>query len=78
MSERWTPDSWRAKPVQQMPQYPDVKALADVEAQPRFPRVRVESVAVEAGVRHDRPDVPVERNFRRSVFLRPVDACQND
>ncbi|MFT0879032.1 3-deoxy-7-phosphoheptulonate synthase class II [Rhodopseudomonas sp. G2_2311] len=33
MSERWTPDSWRAKPVQQMPQYPDVKALADVEAQ---------------------------------------------
>lgn len=33
MSERWTPDSWRAKPVQQMPQYPDAKALADVEAQ---------------------------------------------
>src|SRR3954471_6553737 len=33
MSERWTPDSWRAKPVQQMPRYPDAKALADVEAQ---------------------------------------------
>src|SRR5882724_381283 len=33
MSERWTPDSWRAKPVQQMPQYPDAKALADVEKQ---------------------------------------------
>src|SRR5256886_13146705 len=33
MAERWTPDSWRAKPVQQMPQYPDAKALADVEAQ---------------------------------------------
>ncbi|MBR1121832.1 3-deoxy-7-phosphoheptulonate synthase class II [Bradyrhizobium lablabi] len=33
MSERWTPDGWRAKPVQQMPQYPDAKALADVEAQ---------------------------------------------
>ena len=33
MSERWTPDSWRARPVQQMPQYPDAKALADVEAQ---------------------------------------------
>ena len=33
MSERWTPESWRAKPVQQMPQYPDAKALADVEAQ---------------------------------------------
>ncbi|KIZ36587.1 MULTISPECIES: 3-deoxy-7-phosphoheptulonate synthase class II [Rhodopseudomonas] len=33
MSERWTPDSWRSKPVQQMPSYPDAKALADVEAQ---------------------------------------------
>src|SRR3981081_1922707 len=33
MSERWTPDSWRAKPVLQVPGYPDVKALADVEAQ---------------------------------------------
>src|ERR1700709_1310965 len=33
MSERLTPDSWRSKPVQQMPEYPDAKALADVEAQ---------------------------------------------
>src|ERR1700729_2324459 len=33
MSERWTPDSWRAKPVQQIPDYPNAKALADVEAQ---------------------------------------------
>src|SRR5438045_3755122 len=32
-SERWTPDSWRAKPVLQIPDYPDAKALADVEAQ---------------------------------------------
>src|SRR6267142_2642792 len=33
MSERWTPESWRTKPVLQMPDYPDAKALADVEAQ---------------------------------------------
>src|SRR5262252_8589824 len=33
MSELWTPESWRAKPVLQMPDYPDAKALADVEAQ---------------------------------------------
>src|SRR5256885_5980791 len=33
MAERWTPDSWRAKPVQQMPQYPDAKSLAEVEAE---------------------------------------------
>ena len=29
----WTPDSWRAKPAQQMPAYEDAKRLADVEAQ---------------------------------------------
>src|SRR5207237_10132721 len=40
MSERWTPDSWRTKPVLQMPEYPDAKALADVEAQlATFPRL---------------------------------------
>src|SRR5258705_873182 len=33
MSERWTPDSWSTKPVLQVPDYPDAKALADVEAQ---------------------------------------------
>ena len=33
MSERWSPDSWRAKKVLQVPDYPDAKALADVEAQ---------------------------------------------
>ncbi len=33
MSERWTPDSWRAKPVEQAPTYPDADALKAVEAQ---------------------------------------------
>src|ERR1043166_4683517 len=33
MSERWTPDSWRKKPIQQVPDYPDLQALADVEKQ---------------------------------------------
>ena len=33
MAERWTPDSWRKKPIVQVPDYPDAKALADVEAQ---------------------------------------------
>src|SRR5262249_4051184 len=28
-----TPDSWRAKPVLQVPEYPNAKALADIEAQ---------------------------------------------
>ena len=28
---RWTPDSWRAKPIEQNPIYPDLAALAEVE-----------------------------------------------
>src|SRR5947209_18972492 len=33
MPERWTRDSWRQKPIQQMPEYPDPAALAAVERQ---------------------------------------------
>ena len=33
MNERWTPDSWRGKPIQQAPEYPDAAALAGVERQ---------------------------------------------
>ncbi len=32
MGERWTPDTWRTKPVAQQPDYPDRAALAEVEA----------------------------------------------
>ncbi len=31
MSSRWTPDSWRQKPVEQVPVYPDTAELAAVE-----------------------------------------------
>ncbi len=33
MAERWTPDSWRKKPIQQAPEYPDQARLAEVEKQ---------------------------------------------
>jgi len=33
MAERWTPDSWRSKPIVQMPEYPDAGALRRVEDQ---------------------------------------------
>jgi 3-deoxy-7-phosphoheptulonate synthase len=33
MPQSWTPDSWRSKPIRQVPEYPDKKALADAEAQ---------------------------------------------
>ncbi len=31
MPERWTPSSWRTKPIAQVPEYPDAAALAEVE-----------------------------------------------
>ena len=32
-TSQWTPDSWRAKPIEQNPSYPDAQALMDVERQ---------------------------------------------
>ena len=32
MPAQWSPDSWRAKPIVQVPDYPDAQALKDVEA----------------------------------------------
>ncbi|MCB1383684.1 MAG: 3-deoxy-7-phosphoheptulonate synthase class II [Notoacmeibacter sp.] len=35
MSDNWTPDSWRSKPISQVPVYPDPAAVDDVEARLR-------------------------------------------
>ena len=32
MAQNWTPSSWRQKPIQQVPDYPDRAALAATEA----------------------------------------------
>ena len=32
-ADRWAPQSWRAKPIQQVPDYPDAAALSEVERQ---------------------------------------------
>ncbi|WP_181702158.1 class II 3-deoxy-7-phosphoheptulonate synthase [Chthonobacter albigriseus] len=32
MTTAWKPDTWRAKPIQQVPEYPDLQELAAVEA----------------------------------------------
>lgn len=31
MAQKWSPDSWRSKPILQVPEYPDQEALANVE-----------------------------------------------
>ncbi|WP_420962878.1 class II 3-deoxy-7-phosphoheptulonate synthase [Brucella sp. IR073] len=35
MTKNWTPQSWRTKPIKQVPSYPDAQALADVESRLR-------------------------------------------
>jgi len=51
MAERWTPDSWRKKPIQQVPDYPDPQALADVEKQlATFPPLVFDCMATLADV----------------------------
>ncbi|HAD86192.1 MAG TPA: 3-deoxy-7-phosphoheptulonate synthase class II, partial [Rhodospirillaceae bacterium] len=35
MANKWTPDSWRGKPILQVPDYPDQKVLETVETQLR-------------------------------------------
>src|SRR6201992_3469272 len=32
-ADRWSTDSWRSKPIQQVPEYPDKALLGDVEKQ---------------------------------------------
>ena len=31
MAPRWSPDSWRSKPIEQVPAYPDSNKLLEVE-----------------------------------------------
>ncbi|MGH7185282.1 MAG: 3-deoxy-7-phosphoheptulonate synthase, partial [Pseudomonadota bacterium] len=33
MAPRWSPDSWRSRPIEQIPAYPNVTALNEVEKQ---------------------------------------------
>lgn len=35
MTNEWMPDSWRSKPIKQVPTYPDLAAVADVESRLR-------------------------------------------
>lgn len=59
MTSHWTPDSWRTKPVKQMPAFPDPQVLEDVEQQlSKFPplvfagearRLKSELAEVSAG-----------------------------
>ena len=75
MSERWTPDSWRTKPVLQIPEYPDAKALADVEAQlATFPPLvfagEARNLKKALGARRRRRGLPAAGRRLRREFCR--------
>ena len=62
MAERWTPESWRGKPIQQVPVYPDAAALAEVEKQlATFPPL------VFAGEARQPEEVARARRGRRGI-----------
>ena len=75
MPERWTPDSWRKKPIQQVPDYPDRQALADVEKQlATFPPLvfagEARSLKKVARARRQRPGFPAARRRLRGELRR--------
>ena len=75
MPERWTPDSWRNKPIQQVPEYPDLRALDDVEKQLRDLsaaglRRRGAQPEEVAGARRQRPGFPATRRRLRRELRR--------
>ena len=75
MAERWTPDSWRKKPIQQVPDYPDRQALADVEKQlATFPPLvfagEARSLKKQLGARRQGRGFPAARRRLRRELRR--------
>ena len=63
MAATWSPDSWRSKPIVQVPTYPDMEVLKDVEAKlESFPPLvfagEVRGAEGEARRRRGRPGLP--------------------
>jgi 3-deoxy-7-phosphoheptulonate synthase len=59
--DRWSPESWRSKPIQQVPVYKDAGALADVERQLAGPPLVFAGEARE--LKHQLADVAAGEAF---------------
>ena len=74
MAAPWSPDSWRSKPIIQVPEYPDKAALAEVEAKvASFPPLVFAGEARQAEARArrrgGRPGLPAAgRRLRRKLL----------
>jgi 3-deoxy-7-phosphoheptulonate synthase len=72
MQSRWTPDSWRQKPIQQVPEYPNPGALKAVEAElAKFPPL------VFAGEARDLTKALAEVAAGRAFLLQGGDCAES-
>ncbi len=72
MSTNWTPDSWRSKPINQVPIYPDPMALAQVED-----RLRTYPPLVFAGEARDLKKALADAAEGRAFLLQGGDCAES-
>ena len=72
MSANWSPSSWRSKPIQQVPAYPDMQVLADVEG-----RLRSYPPLVFAGEARDLKKALAEVAEGRAFLLQGGDCAES-
>jgi 3-deoxy-7-phosphoheptulonate synthase len=72
MNANWSPSSWRAKPIQQVPAYPDMQALADVEG-----RLRTYPPLVFAGEARDLKKALAEVAEGKGFLLQGGDCAES-
>ncbi len=72
MTANWTPSSWRDKPIQQVPAYPDKQALADVEG-----RLRTYPPLVFAGEARDLKKALADVAEGRGFLLQGGDCAES-
>ena len=72
MNANWSPTSWRSKPIQQVPAYPDMQALADVEG-----RLRTYPPLVFAGEARDLKKALAEVAEGRGFLLQGGDCAES-
>ena len=72
MTQNWSPSSWRDKPIQQVPAYPDKQVLADVEG-----RLRTYPPLVFAGEARDLKKALAEVAEGRGFLLQGGDCAES-
>ena len=72
MAQPWSPQSWRSRPIRQVPEYPDLAALAAVEAQ-----LRTHPPLVFAGEARNLMSKLAEVSERKAFLLQGGDCAES-